>query len=269
MIVVMAIFTGVLTAILQLMDPVTAAFNDSTVYESQRTIENGIISYITENVRYANKVTICDKDVETSEYMYNGSPKKMTISDEAKAVQYFCEKNNIDMSRSAEMAKIQVIRIDRSTSYDGCYGRLIRRNGWDPSKSSFSGSMTASTVDSYDTKELYMAMGSAYYNNQSYTICIPNLKSRYIHYDPLGEAIPDSDQTEDNSTQLPKGFDVITATYNSGKSISTQTQGSVTLMNYRIKICDIDYQTSAEEYFGNGGTSSDKLDTYIVFTRPN
>lgn len=269
MIVVMAIFTGVLTAILQLMDPVTAAFNDSTVYESQRTVENGIISYITENVRYANKVTVCDQNVTTSNYMYNGSPKSMTISDEAKAVQYFCEKNNIDMSKSEEMEKIQVIRIDRSTSYDGSFGRLIRRNGWNPSKSSFSGSMSESVVNTYDTKELYMAMGSAYYNHQSYIITIPNLKSKYIHYDALGEPIPDSDDNVDNSTQLPKGFDVVVSTYNSGKSISTQTQGSVTLMNYRIKVCDIDYQTSSEEYFGDPKGSSGNLDTYIVFTRPN
>lgn len=274
LIVVMAILVGVLTSILQLMQPVTAAYNDSTEYERQRTVESGIITYITESVRYANKITICDQGVTTSSYDYIGpggsiSSKTKKITSETDAVTYFCEKNKIDMSDSNEMKKIQVIRIDRSTNYDGERGRLIRRNGWNSSKSSFTGSMSDALVKTYTTKELYMAMGPDYYNDRSYTIVIPNLKDTYIHYDPIGNAIPNSDLTPDNVSQLPKGFDVIVGMYSPKKDVVTQMTGSVTMMNYKIKVCNIDYQTSSQQDFGNGGTTSEKLDTYIVFTRPN
>lgn len=274
LIVVMAILVGVLTAILQLMQPVTEAFNDSTEYERQRTVENGIITYITESVRYANKLSICDEGVTTSPYDYvapggSVSSKTKQINSETDAVTYFCEKNKIDMSDDDEMEKIQVIRIDRSTNYDGNRGRLIRRNGWESAKTSFSGNMSNAVVKAYDTKELYMAMGPDYYNGKNYTIVIPNYKKKYMHYDPLGNEITGSDLVEDNVSQLPKGFDVVVGVYSSKKNIGTQMTGSVTIMNYTINICDIDYQTSTEELFGNPSTSSHDKDTYIVFTRPN
>ena len=46
-------------------------------------------------------------------------------------------------------------------------------------------------------------------------------------------------------------------------------EGSVTIMNYKINITDIDYETSSQTDFGASGTGSEKKDTYIVFTRPN
>lgn len=269
LIIVMAIFVSVLTCILQLMDPIREAYSDSTVYEQQRTVEGGIISYITESVRYADRISICDQGITTKEYTYNGSTMTRNISSESDAVNYFCEKNGIDMSDSDKMKTIQVIRIDRSTDYDGYYGRLIRRNGWNSAKSSFSGTMTNDAVSAYDTKELYMAMGPAYYGKNTYEIVLPNEKGYYMHYDPIGNPIPDSDLDEDNVSQLPKGFDVHVSVDNLRRNISTKMEGSVTIMNYKINITDIDYETSSQTDFGASGTGSEKKDTYIVFTRPN
>lgn len=275
LIIVMAILVSVLTCILQLIDPINQAYGDSTVYEHQRTVENGIISYITESVRYADRISICDQGITTKPYTYGGSTMTRPISSESDAVTYFCEKNNIDMTDSAKMEKIQVIRIDRSTNYDGYYGRLIRRNGWNSSKSSFSGTMTNDAVSAYNTKDLYMAMGPAYYGKNTYEIVIPNKTDYYVHYDPIGNPIPDSELVEDNVSQLPKGFDVHVSVDNLRKRIETSMEGSVTIMNYKINITDIDYETNSQVDFGalstssGDGESGTAKDTYIVFTRPN
>ena len=270
LIIVMAIFVSVLTAILQLMEPVNEVFADTVMYEGQRTAEQGIADYITESLRYSERASIIDQGQSVT---FPGTSSPYNIDDESAAVNYFAAKNSLDLTDSDVCDRINVIRIDRTTTYkDGDYlytGRLIRRKGWDASVTPFAAVSTVDIEDvksTYTTSKLYMALGPDYYGKDSYSICVPK-------YDDFG-----------NLRQLQMGFDVECESFIIGgttannlranRQIKTTTSSTVTAMNYLIKIDMLDYQTNDQKDFGKYGTStgygsSTAKDTYIVFIRPN
>lgn len=256
LIIVMALLVSVLTAILQLMQPVNEAFSDSTVYDEQRTVEDGIISYICETTRYAKNISIIDKGVSlknsdgTSYSGYGGS------SDLSSAVTYFKEINSLT---SADDSKIQIIVIDRHTEFqngaNSYKGRLIRMKGWDSSYASWSSPVSntvVSTSSAWQTKARYMALGPAFYGKNSYDITLPN----------------DIDGSGNPVNQLPRGFDIQVSPKTAKKSVDTLMKGSVTNMNYTIAPTTIDYQTFDAP--GIAGTNSrEDNDTYIIFINPS
>lgn len=283
LIIVMAILVSVLTAILQLMEPVNEAFADTVMYESQRTAEQGIADYITENLRYSEQASIIDQGESVTYTSGTSSP----VNSEADAVNYFADKNNLDLSEAEDRARINVIKIDRTTTYtDGGYtytGRLLRRKGWNSSVSPLSGSTVdiANVKANYTTSDLYMALGPEYYGKDSYSIYLPNkFTAAYEHFDGAGNSLG---TYADPINQQQKGFDVICESFNldgtlankmrQNRRISSVTSSSVTAMNYLIKIDMLDYQTNSQEDFGRYGTSTGyggtPKDTYIVFMRPN
>lgn len=283
LIIVMAIFVSVLTAILQLMEPINEVYADTVMYESQRTAEQGIADYITESLRYSERASIIDHG-ETVTYA-DGSTTR-TITSEEDAVKYFANKNDLDLSDSDDAARINVIRIDRTTTYtDKGYtytGRLIRRKGWNSSVTPLTGTVDISTVKStYKTSDLYMALGPDYYGKDSYSIYLPNnYTADYEHFDDAGNSLG---TYPDPINQQQRGFDVVCESFNldgtmantlrSNRRISSVTSSSVTAMNYLIKIDMLDYQTNAQVDFGRYNTAtgyggSRPSDTYIVFIRP-
>ena len=268
LVIVMAILVSLLTAILQLMEPVQEAYRDSTIYEQQRTVENGIISYIAENTRYAQSLSIIDQGMSVK--FKDGS--SYTVNSEEDAVKYFRDYNGLK-DDPVTNAKIQIIRIDRSTIYKygstECTGRLIRRRGWNSTYSAASGTVTDNEVDtSWATKNYYMAMGSAYYGRASYDIQLPN---QWIDLD--------GDGNKDRKNQLQMGFDIDVSPKTPQKTIDTKSSGSVTVMNYKINenVELIDYQTFSPDLDSSTGKcgpvagtdSNENKDTYIVFIRPN
>ena len=52
LIIVMAILTMLMAAIMQMFKPIRETYVDATLYENQRTVQNGVIQYISESVRY-------------------------------------------------------------------------------------------------------------------------------------------------------------------------------------------------------------------------
>lgn len=285
LIIVMAILVSVLTAILQLMEPVNEAFADTVMYESQRTAEQGIADYITESLRYSERASIIDQGENVT---YTDGSTTVLVDNEKKAVEYFANKNSYDLTDEDVRKRINVITIDRTTTYtDGGYtytGRLLRRKGWDDSVSPISGS-TVSIDDvktNYTTSNLYMALGPEYYGKDSYSIYLPNkFTDPYEHFDTSGNSLG---TYADPINQQQKGFDVICESFNldgtlankmrQNRRISSVTSSSVTAMNYLIKIDMLDYQTNAQVDFGRYNTAtgyggSRPSDTYIVFVRPD
>lgn len=276
LIVVMAIMVSLLTAILQLMEPVQEAYKDSTVYEQQRTVENGIISYIAESTRYAKAISIIDQgiDIDTDN---DGSADIYGVGNLTDAANYFINKNGLAV---ADYKNIEVIVIDRSTvfKYKGkdVQGRLVRMRGLGTgslSVPSWGATVTESDLAStaWTTKSCYMAMGPDYYGDLSFDIILPN-----------EWADSDSDGTAEAVNQLQRGFDIIVNPRTPKRDIETVTNGSVTSMNYFVSPATIDYQTYIPDpvsgslpgsvSFKNGAlagkVSHENNDTYIFFLRP-
>lgn len=283
LIVVMAIMVSLLTAILQLMEPVQEAYRDSTIYEQQRTVENGIISYIAESTRYAKAISIIDEGVgidTNNDGSADIHPNNLTA-----AANYFINKNNLDV---ADYKNIEVIVIDRSTKFQykgkDVQGRLVRMRGLGTTSLSVppSWGATVSEADlagtSWNTKACYIAMGSDYYGDMSFNIVLPNTWTDTL---PVGAL----DGKADPVNQLQRGFDIEVSPKSAKKGIETKTNGSVTSMNYFVTPTFIDYQTylpssnvttgsyptghdNSKPVAGTTGTS-EELDTYILFLRPD
>ena len=121
LIIVMAILAILMTAIIQLFKPIRDTYVDSTLYETQRTAQNGVVKYITESVRFSTDLGI---------YTNNKS------SNVVKAVEDFAEAyltaNGADVNGTniAEVKKYaEVIIIDNGThKYNNrdWKGRLLR-----------------------------------------------------------------------------------------------------------------------------------------------
>lgn len=62
LIIVMAILTILMAAIMQMFKPIRETYVDATLYENQRTVQNGVIQYISESVRYATDMGIYTKN---------------------------------------------------------------------------------------------------------------------------------------------------------------------------------------------------------------
>lgn len=284
LIIVMAILVSVLTAILQLMQPVNEAYADAVMFESQRTAEQGIADYITESLRYSERASIIDQGMTVT---YADGTTTALVNSEAAAVDYFADKNSLDLTDPDVAARINVIRIDRTTTYtDGGYtytGRLIRRKGWNSTVTPLTGTVDINDVKSnYTTASLYMALGPDYYGKDSFSIYLPNnYTADYEHFDDEGNSLG---TYGDPINQQQKGFDVMCESFNLGgtmantlrsnRNIKSVTSSSVTAMNYLIKIDMLDYQTNSQVDFGKYGTSTgygggNTKDTYIVFVRPD
>ncbi len=163
LIIVMAIFTILMAAIMRMFTPIRETYVDSTLYETQRTAQNGIIQYITESVRYSTDMGI-----------YNNGGGGVTTAQSAVdefAAAYCSQYNITNATKIADVTalikeKADVIVIDNSaTEYGGkdCYGRLIRRK-LVPTD--------LSVTDDYvnDPTKARLALGAAYYDDNTYSI---------------------------------------------------------------------------------------------------
>ncbi len=144
LIIVMAILVILMAAIMQMFKPIRETYVDSTLYENQRTTQNGIIKYISESTRYATDLGI-----------YNKSTAQDAVNEFAKA---YVDKNKT-ISEDDVKKNADVIVIDNATSYNGHIGRLLRRE-----KDSF-GNDTIS-----DSDDFRIALGASYYGRNDYAI---------------------------------------------------------------------------------------------------
>ena len=171
LIVVMAVLSILLAAIIRLFAPIRATYVDATLYETQRTAQNGVVKYLTESVRYSTDLGLYTQDragtitgaVEkfTDAYL---AANGVTTSDP----QYSAKRANTlkEMKKYAE-----VIIIDNNTySFNGTdfTGRLLRRK----QLLDTAGNIIPMTNDAENPvkDECRIALGMAYYGESDYTI---------------------------------------------------------------------------------------------------
>ncbi|MCM1329095.1 MAG: prepilin-type N-terminal cleavage/methylation domain-containing protein [Ruminococcus sp.] len=121
LVVVMAIMSILMVAIMNMWKPAREIYVDSTQYEAQRTAQNGVVQYITESVRYATDMGV-----------YNTS--SMTASNAAKAfAEAYCDANGYKKTDATNLTKIykhlEIIMIDNKTPHysKDFKGRVVRR----------------------------------------------------------------------------------------------------------------------------------------------
>lgn len=176
LVVVMALMSILMVAIMNMFKPIRDTYVDSTQYEAQRTVQNGIVQYITESVRFAT-----DMGIYTSDKVSNVSTAVEKFADE------YITKNSLtgdDATRAKEAIQrsAEVMVIDNSDhEYGGkdWYGRILRRKF----KATTSGISNAAypyktekiTNDAEDvskTDYCRMALGAAYYGENNYSISL-------------------------------------------------------------------------------------------------
>ena len=190
LIIVMAILAILMAAIMQMFKPIRETYVDSTLYENQRTVQNGMTQYISESVRYATNLGLYTSD------------KKGTVKDavDAFADAYITANNIVDIpavmgppyeapkpnatnTKEAIERCAEVIIIDQSTEYTynnikGWKGRILRRKlipetsyteGTDPAYKKYK-VITNDAEDVTNTDECRMALGDAYYGDRLYTV---------------------------------------------------------------------------------------------------
>lgn len=181
LIIVMAILAILMAAIMRMFKPIRETYVDSTLYESQRTSQNGMVQYIAESIRYSvdlglytkGKVTNVEGAVEAfaKQYCYeNGfTGAGPTYTPNAPYTAADVNKVKDEIKKYAE-----VIIIDHKEAYtfnnEGYTGRILRRKFIDDG----SGGYKKITNDAEDTStnECRLALGAPYYGEAAYAITI-------------------------------------------------------------------------------------------------
>lgn len=186
LLVVIVIFGILMSALMNFFKPLRQTYVDSTLYEQQRTAQNGILEYLCESTRYAEEISIYDKGAKGT---------KSVVSSVKDAVANFCDEHKLE---DKDKTNIRVIVINRDAGYDeagryvGAYnagysGRIIT-NYLDDSKTkatcdSFVEHGERTATGSADSGYSYMALGGGYYGKSNYAI--------YIDYDKTWPEVSD------------------------------------------------------------------------------
>lgn len=183
LIIVMVILVILMSAIMNMFRPIRETYVDATLYENQRTSQNGVIQYITESIRYSTDLGLYTKDKVTN---VEGAVEAFTDAYlEANGVygpgnslgktpdpDYSTKRSNTlsELKKNAE-----VIIVDNTV---GAYpfnnvaytGRVLRRKF----KLDGSGNRTeiSSSAETAGTDECRLALGAAYYGESVYDIRI-------------------------------------------------------------------------------------------------
>lgn len=169
LIVVMALMSILMLAIMKMFQPIRETYVDTTQYEAQRTAQNGVIKYITESVRFSTDLGIYN-DVTTA-----------SDAVDAFATAY-CTAYSIDSSKVADVQEAikknaEVIIIDNTTSHyrKNFTGRLLRRKVDGTNSSVGAPSFVLNDNNNYlvDTSSNWRtALGESYYGENTYYITL-------------------------------------------------------------------------------------------------
>lgn len=232
LIIVMFILAILMTAILQMFKPIRQTYVDSTLYESRRTAQNGVIQYITESIRYSTDLGMYTKDkvsnvtgavdAFTKAYLEaNG----VSAADAANPSMYTATKDAI--KKNAE-----VIIIDNTEDaytfgndpIDNTYtGRILRRKV-DGTTSITNAAETAGSA------ECRLALGAAYYGESDFSITFG------ITQDASNEGKPDDGIKVTVASGAKSGLDDVAVISNNGlvlcKNHCSPINGMFDTVNY-------------------------------------
>lgn len=178
LIVVMAILVILMAGIMNMFKPIRETYVDATLYESQRTTQNGIVQYITESVRYATDLGVYTK----------GTNGVNSVTDAAqKFTDEYLKANGVDITDPANNAlkadvlkkvkqNAEVLIIDNTNGYafgdEGYVGRILRRKFETETSGGVqvNKEMTTDAEDPTKKDACRLALGDAYYGASNYTI---------------------------------------------------------------------------------------------------
>ena len=162
LIVAIAVFGILMTGIVKMIEPLSSTATSAAVLNNQRTVENSIVTYIGENVRYANNLAIIEGGTADEAVNKFISLKPANI-----------DGYEIDYTVTANKNKIRVIAFDGKNKYKfkgnettdpwQFYGRLISTT------EGRSGSLNfTSGLKSDGNSNQYLVFGNEYYAQGDY-----------------------------------------------------------------------------------------------------
>lgn len=290
LIIVMAIMTILMAALMQMMKPIRRTFVDSTLYEAQRNTQNGITQYLSESTRYATNLGIYQPG-ENATYNVGSVSVTRSVSNVTSAVNYFLDDvsgktaadnmpNSTEKTQAQKAAnkvraqlesKVQVITIDNGTSYTyngaSCTGRILRNK---------QPTTLSAQWETSGTVGCRMALSPAYYGDSSYTISFENLTGTEQGLKFMVSSVPDSILmpntlvSTETVTPCPNLYTNKTVIYDYGlellKGVSPGfTKADLDCVPYDKPIFDVNL---VERDASNLPVTSNKK-TYIVFLTPN
>ncbi|MBR4096419.1 MAG: prepilin-type N-terminal cleavage/methylation domain-containing protein [Oscillospiraceae bacterium] len=270
LIVVMAILVILMAGIMNMFKPIRETYVDATLYEAQRTAQNGVVQYITESVRYATDLGIYTKGTNNVNNVTNAVE---TFNKE------YLKANGIDPDDAANATlvantlkevkmKAEVIIIDNTTEYffDGekYKGRILRRKF---EKETVGGvkqnkQLTNDAEDPTKIAACRMALGDAYYGASDYTISLgvsqdaskvgdpesgikvtvasnPSYANRQVMSDDnvtAGKIVSNSGLVMCKNLQSPINGMFDTLSYNSTSSTGDNTKVYIVYLNEKIDV---------------------------------
>ena len=270
LIVVMAILVILMAGIMNMFKPIRETYVDATLYEAQRTAQNGVVQYITESVRYATDLGIYTKGTNN-------------VNNVTNAVENFNKEylkaNGIDPDDAANATlvantlkevkmKAEVIIIDNTTEYffDGekYKGRILRRKFETETVSGVKQNkqLTNDAEDPTKIAACRMALGDAYYGASDYTISLgvsqdaskvgdpesgikvtvasnPSYANRQVMSDDnvtAGKIVSNSGLVMCKNLQSPINGMFDTLSYNSTSSTGDNTKVYIVYLNEKIDV---------------------------------
>lgn len=157
LIVAIAVFGILMTGVIKMIEPLSSTTTNAAVLNNQRNVENAIVTYIGENIRYASNLAIIQGGTaeEAVQMFINMKPSD-------------CTGMQIDYSDSSNKNKIRVIAFDCKNDYtyknNKFRGRIIS------STEGRSGSLdfSYSNLSSDGSKNQYLVFGDEYYAQGNY-----------------------------------------------------------------------------------------------------
>lgn len=183
LIVVMAIMSILMVAIMNMFKPIRDTYVDSTKYEAKRTAQNGVVQYITESVRYATDLGIYNDGVSSAQDAVSKFAteygKSVGILDKTSGspVTPYTAADQTQLENEIKKYAEVIIIDNKNPHYSkGHWGRLIRRKVNMTSPVPIPADPTpnvgdAMTISSTDTN-WRTALGEAYYGENTYNINI-------------------------------------------------------------------------------------------------
>lgn len=200
LIVVMVIISILMLGIMQMFNPIRTLYVDSTLYETQRTAQNGITQYITESVRYATDLGIYTKggsitsasaavDAFAEQYLFDNGIYSANCTETTPGASGYTIQADADYATKLAKTKnkiracAEVIIIDNTKiKYNGtdCSGRILRRKVTPPAKGTTITSASVPADPTYasgkstlaSTDDWRIALGTAYYGENTYNISV-------------------------------------------------------------------------------------------------
>lgn len=177
LIVVMALMSILMLAIMKMFQPIRNTYVDTTQYEAQRTVQNGIIQYISESVRFSTDMGIYNKNVSNASSAVDEFVKAYCIDNgitdtSGNALAPYDDSGELTNIKNEIKKYADVIVIANDNNNAHTYssktytGRLLRR------KSQNTAIPEPSLTTAAPTNDWRIALGEAYYGSNTYSINI-------------------------------------------------------------------------------------------------